>query len=60
MMQTEWKERVKMDEVMSDSFAKDRDITDLMELLKKFHDKDGMEKLNHTVEYVVLNRLFLR
>ncbi|TGX98833.1 hypothetical protein E5357_07670 [Hominisplanchenecus murintestinalis] len=41
-----------MDEVMSDSFAKDRDITDLMELLKKFHDKDGMEKLNHTVEYV--------
>ena len=41
-----------MDEVMNDSLAKDRDIADLMKLLKKFHDKDGMEKLNHTVEYV--------
>lgn len=41
-----------MDEVMNDSLAKDRDIADLMELLKKFHDKDGMEKLNRTVEYV--------
>lgn len=41
-----------MDEVMSDSLAKDQDIADLMELLKKFHDKDGMEKLNRTVEYV--------
>ena len=41
-----------MDEVMSDSLAKDQDIADLMELLKKFHDKDGTEKLNRTVEYV--------
>ena len=41
-----------MDEVTNDSLAKDQDITDLMELLKKFHDKDGMEKLNHTIEYV--------
>lgn len=41
-----------MDEITNDSLAKDQDITDLMELLKKFHDKDGMEKLNHTVEYV--------
>lgn len=41
-----------MDEVMNDSLAKDRDIADLMELLKKFHDKDGMEKLNRTVEDV--------
>ena len=52
MKQNEQKERVKMDEVMNDSLAKDRDIADLMELLKKFHDKDGMEKLNRTVEYV--------
>ena len=49
MKQNEQKERVKMDEVMNDSLAKDRDIADLMELLKKFHDKDGMEKLNRTV-----------
>lgn len=41
-----------MDEVMNDSLAKDKDIADLMELLRKFHDKDGMEKLNRTVEYV--------
>lgn len=41
-----------MDEITNDSLAKDQDITDLMELLKKFHDKDGMEKLNRTVEYV--------
>ena len=41
-----------MDEVMNDLLAKDKDIADLMELLKKFHDKDGMEKLNRTVEYV--------
>ena len=41
-----------MDEVMSDSLAKDQDIADLMELLKKFHNKDGIEKLNRTVEYV--------
>lgn len=41
-----------MDEVMNDSLAKDRDIADLMELLKKFHDKDGKEKLNRIVEYV--------
>lgn len=41
-----------MDEVMNDSLAKDQDIADLMELLKKFHDKDGMEKINRTVEYV--------
>lgn len=41
-----------MDEVMSDSLAKNQDIADLMELLKKFPDKDGMEKLNRTVEYV--------
>lgn len=41
-----------MDEVMNDSLAKDRDIADLMELLKKFYDKDSMEKLNRTVEYV--------
>lgn len=41
-----------MDEVMNDSLAKDKDIADLMELLKKFHDKDGIEKLNRAVEYV--------
>lgn len=41
-----------MDEVMNDSLAKDKDIADLTELLKKFHDKDGIEKLNRTVEYV--------
>ena len=41
-----------MDEVTNDSLAKDQDIADLMELLKKFHNKDGMEKLNRTVEYV--------
>lgn len=41
-----------MDEVTNDSLAKDQDIADLMELLKKFHNKDGIEKLNRTVEYV--------
>ena len=41
-----------MDEVTNDSLAKNQDIANLMELLKKFHDKEGMEKLNRTVEYV--------
>lgn len=43
---------IKMDETVNTPFHKDRDIMELMEMLKSFKDKDGLSRLNEAVEYV--------
>lgn len=42
----------KMDKTVNTLFHKDEDIMELMEILKSFKDKDGLSKLNETIDFV--------
>lgn len=41
-----------MDKTVNTLFHKDEDIMELMEILKSFKDKDGLSKLNETIDFV--------